>query len=538
MSYEVLARRFRPQTFDEVQGQRHVVTALRNAIRLGRVPHALLLAGPRGVAKTTLARILARALNCDEGPTEKPCGHCPPCLEIAAGTSLDVQEIDAASNTGVDNVREIRESVRYAAAPGKHRIFIIDEVHMLSTAAFNALLKTLEEPPPRSLFIFATTDPQKIPTTVLSRVQRFDLRRLSSDELLGLLRKICAADSIDAPEEVLRAIVREADGSGRDALTLLDRLTSALGAKLDAKESLAILDVIDRRLLVGVVDAVLAREPARALSALRRALEQGADPVRFATDLLEEIRNLVVARLLSDPTGLIDAAPDALAEIRARAAAHDPETLQRLFRVLLTRLSELGLATRQEHALEMAVVRLATLPDAESLGALVQKLEALEGGGGPGPGPGAPTPAAPSGAGTPRPGPRGAAPRASAAPPPAAIAAPAPASTTPPTPTFRREEPPLPDDADMLTAGSSDEPSPPRASDGRVGTLPDDRVGTLPTLRTLPALSHEQRAALEARARAEAKAHPRVQQVIDALDAELREIRVERSAPAPRGEPA
>ena len=142
------------------------------------MPHAILLAGPRGVAKTTLARILARALNCDEGPTEKPCGRCSPCLEIAAGTSLDVQEIDAASNTGVDNVREIRESVRYAAAPGKHRIFIIDEVHMLSTAAFNALLKTLEEPPPRSLFIFATTDPQKIPPTVLSRVQRFDLRRL------------------------------------------------------------------------------------------------------------------------------------------------------------------------------------------------------------------------------------------------------------------------------------------------------------------------------------------------------------------------
>jgi DNA polymerase-3 subunit gamma/tau len=516
MSYEVLARRFRPQTFDEVQGQRHVVTALRNAIRLGRVPHALLLAGPRGVAKTTLARILARALNCDEGPTEKPCGHCTPCLEIAAGTSLDVQEIDAASNTGVDNVREIRESVRYAPAPGKHRIFIIDEVHMLSTAAFNALLKTLEEPPPRSLFIFATTDPQKIPTTVLSRVQRFDLRRLASDELLGLLRKICAADSIDAPEEVLRAIVREADGSGRDALTLLDRLTSALGAKLDPKESLAILDVIDRRLLAGVVDAVLARDPARALAALRRALEQGADPVRFAGDLLEEIRNLVVARLVPDPTGLIDAAPDALAEIRARAAAHDPESLQRLFRVLLTRLQELGLATRQEHALEMAVVRLATLPDAESLGALVQKLEALEGGGGPGPGPGAPTPATPSGAGTPRPGPRGAAPRATAAPAPVAAPAPALARAALPAPPPAREEPPLPDDADMLTAAGADEPAPPRA----------------------PALSHEQRAALDARARAEAKAHPRVQQVIEALDAELREIRVERPADLPRGEPA
>ncbi|HTO69612.1 MAG TPA: DNA polymerase III subunit gamma/tau [Myxococcota bacterium] len=516
MSYEVLARRFRPQTFDDVEGQRHVVTALRNALRLGRVPHAILLAGPRGVAKTTLARILARALNCDEGPTEKPCGHCTSCLEIAAGTSLDVQEIDAASNTGVDNVREIRESVRYAPSPGKHRIFIIDEVHMLSTAAFNALLKTLEEPPPRSLFIFATTDPQKIPVTVLSRVQRFDLRRLSNAELLVLLRKICSADGIDAPEPVLRAIAREADGSGRDALTLLDRLTSALGQKLTLEDAIAILDVIDRKLLLGVLEPVLARDPAATLVALRRALEQGADPVRFATDLMTEIRDLVVAKLVDDPTGLIDAAPDALAETRARAAAHDAESLQRLFRVLLTRMQELATATRPDHALEMAVVRLATLPAAESLAALVQKLEALEAGGA-GPAPGAPSPSAPAGGSPPRgparPGPRsaGAAPlppaRAEApAPAPAALVpAPAPAAAKAP------EEPPPPDDADLATFAAAEEPAP-----------------------LAPALSFEQRSELEARVRAEAKAHPRVREVIEALDAELREIRIERGAEAKR----
>src|SRR5262245_3388196 len=239
MSYEVLARRFRPKTFDEIEGQRHVVTALRNALRLGRVPHALLLAGPRGVAKTTIARILARALNCDEGPTEKPCGRCSPCLEIAAGTSLDVQEIDAASNTGVDNVREIRESIRYSAAPGKHRIFIIDEVHMLSGAAFNALLKTLEEPPPNSLFIFATTDPQKIPATVLSRVQRFDLKRLPPTEQLERLRAIAASEGIDVPESVLRALVRECDGSMRDSLTLFDRLLAGLGKTIREEDAFA-----------------------------------------------------------------------------------------------------------------------------------------------------------------------------------------------------------------------------------------------------------------------------------------------------------
>ena len=512
MSYEVLARRFRPQGFDDVEGQRHVVTALRNALRLGRVPHAILLAGPRGVAKTTLARILARALNCDEGPTEKPCGRCTSCLEIAAGTSLDVQEIDAASNTGVDNVREIRESVRYAASPGKHRIFIIDEVHMLSTAAFNALLKTLEEPPPRSLFIFATTDPQKIPVTVLSRVQRFDLRRLSNVELLALLRKICSADGIDAPEPVLRAIAREADGSGRDALTLLDRLTSALGQKLSLEDAIAILDVIDRKLLLGVLEPVLGRDPAAALAALGRALEQGIDPVRFAGDLLTEIRDLVVAKLVDDPAGLIDVAPDALAETRARAAPHDAETLQRLFRVLITRLAELGTAARPEHALEMAVVRLATLPASESLAALLQRLDALEPGGS-GPAPGAPGPGSPGGG----PGPRG--PQRSTAPPapapkapsapPARAESPRPeAAPAPPAPAqVAREEPPLPDDADFAVA-SPDEPAP--APSGS-------------------ALSFEQRSALEAKVRAEAKAHPRVREVIEALDAELREIRVERA---------
>jgi len=482
MSYEVLARRWRPQTFDDVVGQRHVTVTLRNALQSGRLSHAILLCGPRGVGKTSIARILARSLNCDQGPTDKPCGKCSPCREIAASTSLDVQEIDAASHTGVDNVREIRESIRFAASPGKYRIFIIDEVHMLSQAAFNALLKTLEEPPPSSLFIFATTDPQKIPITVLSRVQRFDLRRLGAAELQEMLREICHTEQIEIQENVLRALIREADGSARDVLTLLDRLLSGLGKKIPEEEAIEILDLIDRRILRDVLDPVLARDPAAALAAVRRALAKGIAPTRLAAELLSEIRNLLVARIVDDPEGLIDGGPDEVQEICERARPHSNETLQRLFRVLLTRTQDLAFAARPDHAIEMALVRLATLPEGEALASLIARLDALEGRSGPGDG-------SSGGSGGPgsRPG-RSAQGRASAG----------------------------------SRSGSEDRASA-AAETPPAQEEPGDPAGARQASRAQDRSTDPKK---EAQLRREAKDHPAVREVIEVLDAELRNIRV------------
>jgi DNA polymerase-3 subunit gamma/tau len=473
MSYEVLARRFRPLNFDDVAGQRHVTTTLANALESGKLPHALLFAGPRGVGKTSIARILARALNCDQGPTTKPCGECRSCVDIANSASLDVQEIDAASNTGVDSVREIRDSIRYTAAPGKYRIYIIDEVHMLSTQAFNALLKTLEEPPPNSLFIFATTDPQKIPATVLSRVQRFDLKRLSAADELDILRGICKSEKIEAPESVLRALVRESDGSARDALTLLDRLVAGIGSQITDEDAATVLDLVDRRVLWEILDPILSQDPALALTAARAGLDRGIEAQRLAADLLAELRHLLVARLVPEPAELIDLAPEEVAELAKRAADHSPETLQTLFRVLLQRVQDLAFAPRPSHALEMAVVRLATLPQAEALADVIARLDSMDGGGGGG--------ASGGGAG-------GGGARKSGA---------AETARKPPTKRAARSEPKPPAEAAPAERPAEAAPRP------RPKTSPQE----------------------QARLRKEAKTHPVVQSAMEILGAELRDIR-------------
>ncbi len=360
MDYQVSARKYRPGTFDDVIGQPHVVQTLVNSITTKRIAQAYLFSGSRGVGKTTVARILAKALNCEAGPTGTPCGTCSNCLEIAQGTSVDVMEIDGASNTSVDDVREIRENVKFAAFRGKYRVYIIDEVHMLSNSAFNALLKTLEEPPPHVVFIFATTEIHKIPATILSRCQHYNFRRIARTEIVERLRHVVNQDQIVIEERSLMALARASEGSMRDGLSLLDQAVAFGGKTIVHTDLEALLGAVPQELVRAMIQAITTQESAAALRVLAQLLDQGHDLRAYCAEVVEYLRNMLVVSVVPSPQeqqGLIEAAAEDLAQMAADAKAFSPEQLQELFAIFTQAEDSLRLSAHPRFVLETAAVR-------------------------------------------------------------------------------------------------------------------------------------------------------------------------------------
>ncbi|HEY3353080.1 MAG TPA: DNA polymerase III subunit gamma/tau, partial [Polyangia bacterium] len=380
MSYLVLARKWRPQTFTEIVGQEHVTRTLTNAIGAGRIHHAFLFSGARGVGKTTAARILAKALCCDQGPTPTPCNACDLCREITAGNAVDVQEIDGASNNSVDEIRQLRENVKYQPARARRKIFIIDEVHMLSGSAFNALLKTLEEPPPHVTFIFATTEPHKIPITILSRCQRYDFKLVPTATLDAHLARITHAEQLAISPGARAAIAREAQGSVRDALSLLDQMVAYAGAApIDEALVAGVLGIADRSILFDLSRAVLDRDARQALTILAQVFERGADLGQFARAFAGHLRDLHVTKACGgDPSGLVEAASADLEELVARATRAPQGLLGQLFERMSRAVDEVARAPLPRHALEAALLDLCHAEPVLPRGDLLARLAGLE----------------------------------------------------------------------------------------------------------------------------------------------------------------
>ncbi|MDD5080335.1 MAG: DNA polymerase III subunit gamma/tau [Candidatus Omnitrophica bacterium] len=334
MSYVVLALKWRPKTFDEIIGQDRAVSTLKSAIQKNRLAHAYLFSGPRGVGKTSCARILARALNCQDGPTAAPCGQCPACRDIAAGRSLDVIEIDGASNRGIDEIRTLRENVKFSPVNGKFKVYIIDEVHQITTDGFNALLKTLEEPPEFVKFIFATTQPQKVPPTILSRCQRLDFRRISVMEMIKQLEKISAAEKIKVDSQVLAAIARASDGALRDAESILDQLISFSRDKVAMEDVVSMLGMVEQSALFDIADKVIAKDPKAALNLLNDIIDKGKDPAVLLNELIGHFRNLMIAKVSQGDPRLIDLPQETCEALLVQAGKISLEEIFNAFNVL------------------------------------------------------------------------------------------------------------------------------------------------------------------------------------------------------------
>ncbi len=378
MAYLVLARKFRPALLNEVVGQQHITKTLKNAITSGRVGHAFLFSGPRGVGKTTTARILAKALNCENGPTATPCNECVNCLQISAGSYLDVIEIDGASNNGVENVREIREQVRFAPAAGRYKIYIIDEVHMLSNPAFNALLKTLEEPPEHVKFIFATTEAHKLPATILSRCQRYDFNKIPITDIIGNLEQISQKEGININKNSLHRIARAAEGSLRDAQSIFDQILSSCGQQVDDSEVKRILGIIDRTLIESVAQAIISHNGEQVLRLVEQLMEYGGNPIYFTQQLMGYFRQLLLLKLCQKPDDLLEVTDEELAVLHTQAKDVSVPELIQLIKIMLENEAALRMTLNQRITLEIILLKLSQLKPLLPIEEILDRLTALE----------------------------------------------------------------------------------------------------------------------------------------------------------------
>jgi DNA polymerase-3 subunit gamma/tau len=377
MSYLVLARKYRPMFFEDVVGQQHVTATLQNAINKERIANAYLFAGPRGVGKTTVARLLAKALNCEQGPTTHPCNVCSSCTEINESRSLDVFEIDGASNRGIDEVRNLRESLRYSPNPGKHRIYIIDEVHMLTNEAFNALLKTLEEPPSNVLFVFATTEAHKVPPTILSRCQRFDFKRLTNQQIIEQLYSICEKESIDIHKEALRLVAVKADGGMRDAQSILDQIIAFAGMSIQVEDVMGLLGLIDRQLFFDVNKLIQDSDVAGALKLSNRLFSEGLDFKEFLIGLCEHFRNCLIVRT-TERSEELDVSEDDRERYLAESKLFEVEDLLRYIKVVSDTENLIRRSSNARLHLEVALVKLVKMSSSIQLSDLLQSLDEVK----------------------------------------------------------------------------------------------------------------------------------------------------------------
>ncbi|MFH1349364.1 MAG: DNA polymerase III subunit gamma/tau [Pseudomonadota bacterium] len=377
MSYEVLARKWRPQVFQDVIGQEHISQTLMNAIKGERLAHAYLFSGPRGVGKTSVARIFAKAINCEAGEPGVPCNKCHSCNGITNGSSIDVQEIDGASNRGIDEIRDLRESIKYMPSSSKFRIYIIDEVHMLTKEAFNALLKTLEEPPSHAKFFFATTEQHKVPVTILSRCQRFDFKRIPVPDIVKQLEKITKEEGIEISRSGLTLMAREAEGSMRDAESLLDQVVSFAGSKVGDKEITEILGIVDRGLILETSLAILENRPGKCLEIVDKIYNYGYDIKTFYQNLMDQFRNLLVSLVVPEQD-LLDMTESDKGEVRRQAELAGLERLRQSLNFLIKQEEDLRYTSHPRLVLETIMIRLCRMGDVLSFDELIKKIEALE----------------------------------------------------------------------------------------------------------------------------------------------------------------